>query len=247
MHPASGASKRREKDMTRNLKALGLALLAVLALGTMAASTAQAIVGNAQLTIEGGSGFVHGKDETPMQYTRDGRIKTCATGHYKSNTVTSGATSLTITPEYSNCSAAGLPATVTMNGCNYELTFTADPGHTFTAITHIKCPVGKVIETHVYSSHANHTAGVSLCTYHVGPQTNKTEISLTNNAAGGITPKDWITADITIGGLVSTRTSGSELLCGKELDTAGTLHASVELKGTSHIGEARHITMSTKV
>jgi hypothetical protein len=185
-----------------------------------------------------------------MQYTRDGRVKTCTTGHYKSSTVTSGATSLTITPEYSNCHTSVLPvATVTMNECRYNLTFTADaPGgvHTYTAITHIECPVGKVIETHVYSSHANHTAGVPLCTYHVGPQTNKTEISLTNKEPGGTTPKDWITADITIGGIVSTRTAGSELLCGKEFDNAGTLHATVELKGTNHAGEARGITMSTK-
>jgi hypothetical protein len=233
--------------MIRNLKALGLALVAALALGAMGASAAQATIGNAQLTIEGGSGFIHGKDEVAMQYTRNGRVKTCATGHYKSSTVTSGDTSITVTPEYSNCTSAGLPATVTTNGCSYILTLTADPGHTFTAITHISCPPGKVIETHIYSSAHNHATGLSLCTYHVGAQSNKTEISLTNKAAGGTTPKDWITADITIGGIVSTRTSGSELLCGNELDNAGTLHATAELKGTSHVGLPAGITISTKV
>jgi hypothetical protein len=237
--------------MICNLKALGLALVAVLVLGAMATPTAQATVGNAQLTIEGGSGFIHGQDEVAGQLTRNGRAITCTTVHHKSDTFFNGTTSLTIIPEYSNCHSAGLPVTITMNGCAYVLTFTGhDIGggnHTFTAITHLQCPAGKMIETHVYSSHANHTAGISLCTYHIGPQTNKTEISLTNQAAGGITPKDWITADITIGGIVSTRTSGSELLCGKELDNAGTLHATAELKGTNHLGGAAGITMSTKV
>jgi hypothetical protein len=238
--------------MTRNLKALGLALLALLALGAMAASSAQATIGNAQLTIEGGSGFIHGKGEgAAMQYTRNGRVQTCATANYKSTTVNSGDTSITVTPEYANCTSGGLPSTITMNGCAFVFTFTGHNigggNHTFTAITHIECPVGKVIETHVYSSHANHTAGVSLCTYHIGAQNNKTEISLTNQAAGGTTPKDWITADITVGGIVSTRTSGSELLCGKELDNEGTFHATVELKGTTHAGGAAGITMSTKV
>jgi hypothetical protein len=236
--------------MTRNLKALGLALLAALALGAMAASTAQATIGNAVATIEGGSGVIHGKDEVAGQLTRNGRTITCTTAHYKSNTVTTGDASITVTPEYSNCHSAGLPVTVTMNECAFIFAFTADkPGaeHTFTAISHLECPALKVAEIHVYSSHNNHTVGVSLCTYHFGAQNNKTEISLTNKAAGGTTPKDWITADITVGGIVSTRTSGSELLCGNELDNAGTLHASAELKGTTHAGGAAGITMSTKV
>jgi hypothetical protein len=236
--------------MIRNLKTLGVALVAVLALSAMAASAAQATIGNARATIEGGSGFIHGTDEVAGTLTRNGRTVTCSISHYKSNTVVNEDASITVTPEYTNCTSAGLPATVTMNGCNFVFTFTADaPGgvHTFTAISHLECPGTNVVEIHVYSSENNHTAGVSLCTYHFGPQNNKSEVSLTNKGAGGVTPKDWITADITVGGIVSTRTSGSELLCGNELDLTGTLHATVELKGTNHASESRGITMSTKV
>jgi hypothetical protein len=238
--------------MIRNLKTLGLAVVAVLALSAMAASAAQATPGNSVPTLEGGSGFIHGEDETPSgQLTRNGRIVTCATAHYKSTTVTSGDSSITLTPEYSNCTSAGLPATVTMNGCAFVFTFTAHNlgggNHTFTAISHLECPVGKVVELHVYSSHANHTSGTSLCTYHFGAQNNKTEVSLTNKPIElPKTPKDWVTADITVGQIVSTRTSGSELLCGKELDNEGTLHAFAKLKGTNHAGDPRGLTMSTK-
>jgi hypothetical protein len=240
--------KEGTAKMIRNLKTLGLSVVAVLALSAMVTSAAQATIGNAQATIEGGKGFIHGKDEVAGTLTRNGRTVTCTSAHYKSNTVLNGDTSITITPEYTNCHSAGLPATVTVNGCAFIFTFTADAGHTFTAISHLECPPNKVVEIHVYSSHNNHTAGTSLCTYHFGTvNINKTEVSLTNKAAGGTTPKDWITADITVGGIVSTRTSGSELLCGNELDNAGTLHASAELKGTDHAGGAAGITMSTVV
>ncbi len=225
--------------MTRNLKALGLALVAVLAMTAFAASAAQA-TSPAEVTAEGGQATIDGLQEGELTvFTRGARTVTCETADLHAD-VTNGAGSITAFPTYEDCHAnLGLPATVTMNDCHFNFSLTENSGGTFTAVSGLECAdPNEKVEIHVYNNHTDHTAGTSQCTYTFGEQGNKNTIELTNKPAEGETPKDWVTADINVGGIVSTRPNntthghGGLLSCGAENHTTGTLVGQASLKGT---------------
>ncbi len=224
--------------MTRNLKALGLALVAMLAMSAMAVSAANAEV-NGKVTAESSPVTMDGKQTTEQKFTRGAVPVTCAnaTFHAQSNT---GDNTITVTPTYSSCHATGpfgetWPVTVTMSGCDYMFHLTNTKG-TFTAISDVVCPVGASITVDVYTSHNNHTANTTLCKIHVPAQTGLKTITLTNQAAGGTTPKNWVSANINITGITSTRTGSA--LCGAEHSATSALHGGAELKGTTVPGGA---------
>jgi len=143
--------------MTSKFKALGLALVAVLA---MSAAIAQAAQAEAHFGAEGEKypTAVTGKQiegtiteeklPTHQFITSAGAIK-CTTTTF-AGSLTKKGKELTLAPTYTGCTLAGLGAKVNMNGCNYL--FTADetvvPGNTeaITVKTHVICPAGKVIE-----------------------------------------------------------------------------------------------------
>jgi hypothetical protein len=116
--------------MTRNLKALGLALGAVFALSAMAASSASAIdtftgpAGNVPIT-----GLSH---DNKFEITGSGTRVECTTAHFTS-TVTSSSSNLTVNATYTGrinetphdpqeCTISGGSATVHMKTCDYDLT-----------------------------------------------------------------------------------------------------------------------------
>jgi hypothetical protein len=126
-------------------------------------------------------------------------------------------TEITITPDYTNCSAFENnttlgPATVTMNGCDFDLTIGANisPGK-YHYSADITCPVvGGVqqqIEVHVYSS-SSHAS--TLCTYKIPAQQN----------LGGGTSENLGNGNVLLGGPVTgihaTRTG---ILCGGTAET----------------------------
>ncbi len=238
--------------MIRNLKTLGLAILALLAMAAMTASVAQATAGNAQYTSENKTVTLDGTDEDPDgTLVRDSRTITCTHAHY-TGTAAHGAVIATIQPlEYTHCTnQLNGPATVTMNGCAFVIEATADAADTFTGIAALECegPIKKV-EIHTYSNVHNHTTGVVQCTYEFTSANNQnlTGIDLTNIAAHGSTPKDYITADIDIQNQInSKRVAGSAVVCGTETDHVGDLTAKVKLKGTDSLGADVGITVSTK-
>ncbi len=235
--------------MTRNLKAVLLAVLTLLAMAAMA-SVAQATAGNAQFTSENKTVTFDGTDEDPDgTFFRDSRTITCTHAHY-TGTATHGASLVTIEPfEYTHCTDdLNGPATVTMNGCAFRIEATADASDTFTGIADLKCTgFIKRVEIHTYSNAHNHITNQVKCTYEFTEANNQnlTGIDLTNIAAHGSTPKDYITADIDIQNQInSKRVAGSALICGKETDHVGDLSASVKIKGTN-AGDVG-ITISTK-
>lgn len=237
--------------MIRNLKAFGLALIAVFAMTAVAAAGAQA-QGSAQLTVEGGgTATLDGtQPEGEVQVlTRGVREVTCnvATFHAEES---NGDTTATITPTYDDCHTnLGGPATITMNECDYLFHLSADAGDTFTATADLKCPAGKQVVIHAYISETQHknSPNSPSCQYTFGETGNQGlgTIDLTNKEAGPETPKDWILADINVGEVDSKRTIGSALLCGPENHTTGTLIGEAILKGTKG-GEPAGITVSTE-
>jgi hypothetical protein len=189
---------------------------------------------------------IDGNQLEPFKFTRGGRTVECKTAKVE-GTAKDRDTTLTITPTYTNCTAAiplmgNVPATITMNGCDYLLHLEAveDEGaYKYTAPTDLKCPAGKEVEVHVYSNHTNHTASTFLCRYNLGETGNQglELVQLTNQEPEA---KVWIKADVNMAKIKSKRTSGSALVCGNEIDEAGTLTGTYDIRGTTDSGEGEN-------
>ncbi len=196
---------------------------------------------------------IDGEQTNPFILKRSGRTIECEIATF-TGTAESDVTTATLTPTYTSCVAtvvgSEFPATIKMNGCNFLHHFkveVVEEADAFGATTDLKCPAGKEVEVEAYSNHSNHTAGVVMCRYNLGESGNQglSDIDLTNKAAGGGAPKDWIEAHVDIEGLDSKRTAGTALLCGAETDTAGTLEGDGALEGTTEGEEANAIRANT--
>lgn len=97
--------------MSRNLKMLGLALVAVIALSAMAASAASA----AQFTTTSGA-TVAANQIGSHKFTVTGQTVTCSTAHFTGTAPSSAFTSINIYPTYENCKASPLNTTATVSG-----------------------------------------------------------------------------------------------------------------------------------
>jgi len=125
--------------MIRNLKVLGLAVVAVLALTALAASSASAANfvstdGAAHVTIEGAQEGTHTFETDP------GTVH-CKKATFSGTTTKSTTPEVTVTPAYSECTLTSIfgniAVTVSMNECDYLFTAGGE--------VHIVCPAGKTI------------------------------------------------------------------------------------------------------
>jgi hypothetical protein len=157
----------------RNLKALGLAVVAVLAMSAFVASAAQA------------SNFTAAKYPTVIKgvqingehnFTAAGTGVKCKEAAF-SGEATGPTKDLTISAAYGTCKDEifGLSATVTMNGCNYTFTEPAS------GEVDLVCPAGKIVEVHA-----------STCTITVFPK-NGLKTSTYTNGASDVTLKANVT------------------------------------------------------
>ena len=193
--------------MIRNLKVLGLAVVAIFAMSAMVASAASAsywfksdAAAGKTTTLKGEqikreiSKEVFANDE----FTTTAGIVKCTAATYTGSAVGPTQTSVTLHPVYTGCTAFGFTAEVTTTGCNYVFDVTAT---NFAATTTIECETGKEITV------VAKLAGVTKCTVHIGAQDAGT-ITLTN-ATKGSGVKD-IHADINIAsGISYTETAGT--------------------------------------
>ena len=112
--------------MTRNIKALGLALVAVFALSAMAVSAAQAR--EPVVTLKDGSGTtvntatITGEDTGGTHvFNVEGNTVTCNTVEFNGN-IEDAKTNTFVHPTYQNCTAFGfIGANVNTTNCNYRL------------------------------------------------------------------------------------------------------------------------------
>jgi len=183
------------KGMIRNLKALGLALAAALALGAVVASTA-----SAKFDSEIEHTLISGEQPAGAPHTLkvEAGVVTCKTAKFSgtsvgANTGTSWTSDdLTITPEYGGCTAVVLgvehATDVRTNGCTY--TFTA--GETFEGetkvhgTTDIVCPAGKVIEWEITTP--------NVCNITIAAQPDVEGVTYHNTGAAAKRDVDWILA-----------------------------------------------------
>jgi hypothetical protein len=206
--PASSAWRgnpiERNDQVIRNLKALGLALVAMFAFSAFVASAAQA-TGEGEITSAGGTYPLILSAETNVseKFTAFGKEVTCNENFYEAS-VGGASTEVTIEAEYNVCHVPGplgitLPATVTMNTCDIVLyhatTDLADPtGNSWNLTTEIGCEdPDDVIEIHVYANQSGHTNNTPICTITVTQQTVANGPTATNNANGTVTLSGQVT------------------------------------------------------
>jgi len=187
--------------MIRNLKVLGLALVAVLAMSAVAASMASADA----FTSEKSPVLLTGKQIAPGDVftTTAGTVK-CKEVSYKATTGTP-TTTISATPTYpaktasgeQNCTGFGFPAEVTTNGCTYLFHL----GAATTGTLDIVCPAEKEITVTAVS------AGTDKCIVHVPAQVGLATITY-RNSGGSLSTRE-LEVEANIGGLTYTHTEGT--------------------------------------
>jgi hypothetical protein len=198
--------------MKRNLRALGLLLVASFAISAFTASAAQA----APEFSVGESATIR---MTPAVFgnnlvTKIKGIETITCKELTAEGELEGV-SIAVTAKniaYTTCDAnAGKnPVTVNVNGCEYKFTVTKSlGGEEFSGVIHLVCPTAKGIEFTVYSGTPHTTA---ICTFEVGEQTISSVTYKNVSTTGGL---KILTA--TIDGKVNTSYSGTA--CGTGSNT----------------------------
>jgi hypothetical protein len=208
--------------MTRKLKAFGLAIVAVIALAAVVASSASAT----EFTSTDGNYPIsfHGEQPAASRHVftvDENKYKTeCETATFAGELKAKSSTATVSTADYTNCISAGLEATVTMNGCDYLFHLPASGGE---ATVDLLCPAGKEVTI---------DAGGGACVIHIKEQLGLKHALIKNEEAGGV--KD-IHVTVTISGIHATLTDVFPFLCpfaGETTVTDGTYHGTVTIKGT---------------
>ena len=223
--------------MRRNLKALGLALLAAFAMSAVVASAAQAEA-PAEFTAAEYPAVLTGHEEEEkaefFEFTPGNKTE-CSDVTYEA-TLTEASTEVTVTPHYTGCTASGVGTNFNLNGCHYKFTAgTATSSTVAHGAVHVICPPNKQIEVVV---------GGGLCVVDIGPQTLAAGITYTNIKGGGPgtkTPHDYVTVDIDITGkLKYTDTDTGGIFCpfaGNHTTENGSIVSTVILKGYKDLKE----------
>jgi hypothetical protein len=209
----------------RNLKVLGLALVAMFAMSAVTAAAASAD----EFTAESYPATLTGKNTTANDkfLTTTGTVN-CKVASYKA-TVSAATTSVLAAPEYKECTAFGFPATIDVNGCKYQFNI----GGATIGDADLVCEAGKTVDVTAIS------AGTLKCTVHVGSQSDITGTVTYSNTGSGTTRE--INIGVVLGGIDYTHTQGTGVgSCPSGSATAGTLEAAGivtgENAGGAHVG-----------
>jgi len=178
--------------MIRNLKALGLALVAVFALSALAASVSSADTFTSATSTTILTGETDGASETIIKSQPEGGANLkCKHASYAGTQSGTAVTSVRVHPKYSECEIEGIgAATFDTQGCDYLLTGTTTNED---ATTKIECTTGSEI---LMTS--------SLCVLHFGSQEPLGGVHYTNLATSPTT----VTVTTTVTGVHFTKTAG---------------------------------------
>ena len=232
-------SKRKEPNMRVNLKVLGLALVAALAMSAMTASAAQAI---GEFEADAYPAVAKGNQEGPENYFeitsdathKNGSQTICESAVYNA-TLSAPSNVLRVTPHYSGCNQ-----TVRVNGCYFDFTThgTDGSGNT-TGTVDVVCPGETTIEV---------VGPFGICEVHIqgeetgvakGKNQNLTGITFTNAVNGDVTVDVNITTQIHY---TETDTAFCPFGSGSTTRTDGNFVSKVLMKGFKHAGTENHPT-----
>ncbi|HWL49356.1 MAG TPA: hypothetical protein VNT92_05720 [Acidimicrobiia bacterium] len=155
--------------MIRNLKALGLAVVAVFAMSALTASAAMA--GTTSFHSNADHTTITGEQEGTNTFSVNAGTIHCSTATFSGTSSATTTQEITIAPSYSGCKITAITletveATVDMNGCHYLLTSSGQ--------VHVTCPSAPIRVTS------------PICTVTVHPQTVNS-VDYTNTGSGTTT------------------------------------------------------------
>jgi hypothetical protein len=204
--------------MVRQLKVIGFALLGILAINVVSASTASAATIQWHSAIATTTHWFSSNTTQIVWAFTGGSIK-CKKGTSVSTTGSSTTSELTTTTTESECTAFGVAGSVNMNGCTETLTEPTLSGGNYQVTTHITCPAGKKIVISVPAGN---------CSIEIGAQTPGGVLDLKNEGAGET--RDLLVTS-TLNGIAYT-VVGPGFICGALGASAnGTYTGSSTLKG----------------
>jgi hypothetical protein len=203
--------------MTRNLKVLGLAVVAMLSLSAMVATGAQAAAG--ELHIGANPAWVTADQTTQHVFTIAGVPIKCEKAHFESTTTTPQSTKhIVFKPSYQasdqvegeTCTLAGVLSRVTTGTCSYTFSGTAEKTAT---VSVIGCTAGNEIKIEVTASGCTVTVGNQATAGHVTFVKGATNDLVGQNTISGITSVGSATCPVGIRGTITTGTyTGTETI-----------------------------------
>ena len=202
--------------MFRKFKSLGLALFATLALGAVMASAASATEFTAASYPVAYSATQSATE--PHVFTADTYEITCKDVTFTGEAAVT-STTVTLTPTYHECTAFGLRATITLNGCDYRFHLAATGNN---ATVDLVCPAGKDVTI---------DAGGGACVAHITPFTGKSNVALSNSHPN-------IKAAASVTGITASLTDVSPFFCpfsGNTHTETATYTGNLTLEGSSTI------------
>jgi len=209
--------------MTRNFKALGLALVAMLALGAVLASAASALT----VTAAKYPAAIAGTQTNTNTITNGVRATSCSEASL-TGSIAKAAEVLTITPIYGGCTGNGATTiTINTNNCTYTLKPTiAHAETTGTGTITVDCPEGTRIVTDIWATGKKHTEP-KLCRLEVPAQGPLAGFEYHNTLAGGIE------LTINLAEVKVLRTEGTAANCGAAEQSHGTYTGNVLATATN--------------
>lgn len=185
--------------MTRNLKALGLALAAVFAMSAIVSSSASASTAF-HFTGPAGVTSVKAAQVGTDVFTTDSGKVSCLHATYAGSVTGPTAASIKVTPTYSECHIIVLftfSVTIHTNGCEYVFKpVTKTAGGVYEGTVDIECPVGKQI-----------VVTAPGCQITVGSQTGLKTVTFKEVGAGATTEVE-VNANLTGIDYVEDNTGG---------------------------------------
>ncbi len=174
--------------MSRNLKVLGLSLVAVLAMSAMVAAGASAEA-PFKFKSEGSPTTLTGKQHAANDvFTTHTGTVSCDNATYAGTQTGTETSEVSVTPSYSGCKAFGLLSVpIDVNGCSYRFNANTKVGVNYEGSVDVVCPAGKQIEVTAPG-----------CTVTVKPQTGLSKVTYTNVGAGATRE---VTVDVNINNL----------------------------------------------
>ena len=239
-----GTQFKKGKIMNRNLKALGLALVAVFVMSAMVAAGAHAEKA-AKFTFGAGTTKLITVADGNQTYTLGIRNFICTTVDGTAAVSGSEASEVTSNTDinYTNCHTTAL-------GLNFPTTITQEANchYTFTAGTYTKATNDAHGSVHIcgatidiYTNHADHTAGKLRCQMHIPAQT-VTGLTYTNTTTEG---KMAATIDVNAATTATVTTGvGHPVGCSAHEHANATYKGNIWVKGTDSIVKYTDVTVS---
>jgi hypothetical protein len=218
--------------MIRSLKALGFALVAVFAMGAVAANGASAH----EFTSSSATTFLTGTSEsgTLDKFTVSAIFGTLTIECHGSFTGTQSGTvadEVTVTPAYSSCLFNGEAASVDVNGCDYKFDSDTDVnGH---AVAKVACPGSGTTQTIAVTN--------NTCDMYFGTQTTTEGVTYTGLEHPAGSGKTAVTVKATVKATISEKKVTST--CFSTANT-GTYESTAIVTGYSDAAHTNQVSIS---